>query len=177
LAGLLGQNWLLQSAAGGIGMVALTGEDDAAVVRSIRQIKALTRRPFCINLIVDYPYEQQLKTILEEGVPIVSLFWGDLAPLVKRIHSAGAQVIMQGGSTDEAKRAVDNGVDIIAAQGWEAGGHVRGTVATLPLIPGVVEAVAPTHVVAAGGIVDGRGLAAVLALGRFRRMDRDAFAG
>jgi nitronate monooxygenase len=69
------------------------------------------------------------------------------------------------GSAEDAKRAVDCGVDIVVAQGWEAGGHIRGTVATMPLVPAVVDAVSPVPVVAAGGIADGRGLAAVLALG------------
>jgi len=69
------------------------------------------------------------------------------------------------GTAADAKRAVDAGVDIVVAQGWEAGGHVRGMVATMPLVPAVVDAVGPVPVVAAGGIADGRGLAAVLALG------------
>src|SRR5881398_1878860 len=69
------------------------------------------------------------------------------------------------GSAVEARRVRDVGVDILVAQGWEAGGHVWGQVATLPLVPCVVDAVAPAPVVAAGGIADGRGLAAVLALG------------
>src|SRR5258707_7091582 len=69
------------------------------------------------------------------------------------------------GSAADARRAVDGGVDIVIAQGWEAGGHVRGMVATMPLVPAVVDAVSPVPVVAAGGIADGRGLAAVLALG------------
>ncbi len=68
-------------------------------------------------------------------------------------------------SAEEAKQALDEGADIVVAQGWEAGGHVRGSVATLPLVPAVVDAVAPSPVVAAGGIADGRGLAAVMALG------------
>ena len=73
--------------------------------------------------------------------------------------------MMSIGSVDEAKRAADAGVDVIVAQGWEAGGHVRGTVANMALIPRVVDEVAPLPVVAAGAISDGRGLAAALALG------------
>ena len=69
------------------------------------------------------------------------------------------------GSAAEARQAVEAGVDVIVAQGWEAGGHVWGQVATLPLVPAVVDAVAPVPVIAAGGVADGRGLAAVLMLG------------
>src|SRR5258708_2917757 len=68
-------------------------------------------------------------------------------------------------SDADSRRAVDGGVDIVIAEEWEARGHVRGMVATMPLVPGVVDAVPPTPVVAAGGIADGRGLAAALALG------------
>src|SRR4051794_14145063 len=69
------------------------------------------------------------------------------------------------GSAEEARRAVACGADIVVAQGWEAGGHVWGAVATLPLVPAVVDAVAPVPVIAAGGIGDARGVAAVLVLG------------
>ena len=69
------------------------------------------------------------------------------------------------GSAEEARRAVGCGVDIVVAQGWEAGGHVWGRVATLPLVPAVHDAVAPVPVIAAGGIGDARGVAAVFALG------------
>jgi nitronate monooxygenase len=69
------------------------------------------------------------------------------------------------GRAEEARRAAGYGVDIVVAQGWEAGGHVKGGVATLPLVPAVVDAVAPVPVIAAGGIGDARGVAAVLALG------------
>ena len=68
-------------------------------------------------------------------------------------------------SAEEARRAVASGVDVIVAQGWEAGGHVWGQIATLPLVPAVVDAVAPVPVIAAGGIGDARGVAAVFALG------------
>ena len=69
------------------------------------------------------------------------------------------------GTAEEARRAVASGVDVVVAQGREAGGHVWGNVATLPLVPAVVDAVAPVPVIAAGGIGDARGVAAVLALG------------
>ncbi len=114
---------------------------------------------------MSYPYDEELEVCIEQRVPVMSFFWGDPSPHVERCHAAGATVLLQVGSVEEARRAVDAGVDIIVAQRWEAGGHVRGDVATLPLVPSVVDAVAPVPVVAAGGIADGRGLAAVLALG------------
>lgn len=153
------------SNAGGLGMLALSTADADDIRREIRETRALTRRPFGINLILEWPEDEQLDVCLEEGVPIVSFFWGDPARLVARAHDGGAVVLHSVGSADEARRAVDAGIDIVVAQGWEAGGHVRGTVATLPLTRAVVTAVTPTPVVAAGGITDGRGLAAVLALG------------
>ena len=84
---------------------------------------------------------------------------------VPRAKASGAIVLHTVGSVADAKQAVKCGVDIVVAQGWEAGGHIRGTVATMPLVPAVVDAVSPVPVVAAGGIADGRGLAAALALG------------
>ena len=96
---------------------------------------------------------------------IVSLFLGDPAGYVEQVHDAGGLVLRTVGSAEEARRAVASGVDVIVAQGWEAGGHVGGQIATLPLVPAVVDAVAPVPVIAAGGIGDARGVAAVLALG------------
>jgi NAD(P)H-dependent flavin oxidoreductase YrpB (nitropropane dioxygenase family) len=98
-------------------------------------------------------------------VPAISFFWNDPGKLVARAKAGGAVVLQTVDNARGARVAVDNGVDIVVAQGWEAGGHVRGTVATLPLIPAVIDAVGDTPVVAAGGIADARGLAAVLALG------------
>ena len=146
-------------------MLALSFVDLDGVRRQIRETKALTQRPFGVNLILDFDQQERLAACLEEGVSIISLFWGDPAPLVGRIHEAGAVVLHTAADAADARRAVEAGVDIIVAQGWEAGGHVRGQMTSLCLIPSVVDAVAPTPVVAAGGIADGRGLAAVLALG------------
>lgn len=146
-------------------MLALWRADADTLRRQIRETRALTNRPFAVNLNMQFPQEERLAICLEEGVPVISFFWRDPSALVPRAKDAGAIVLHTVGSAADAKRAVDCGVDVVVAQGWEAGGHVRGTVATLPLIPAVVDAVSPAPVVAAGGIADGRGLAAVLALG------------
>jgi NAD(P)H-dependent flavin oxidoreductase YrpB (nitropropane dioxygenase family) len=146
-------------------MLALSRADIDTMRGRIRETRALTSRPFGVNLILEFPQEERLAACLDEGIAIISFFWRDPASLVPRAKAGGAIVLHTVGSADEAKRAVDCGVDIVVAQGWEAGGHVRGTVATMPLVPTVVDAVEPTPVVAAGGIADGRGLAAALALG------------
>jgi NAD(P)H-dependent flavin oxidoreductase YrpB (nitropropane dioxygenase family) len=153
------------SNAGGLGMLVPWRATLDAVRRQIREIRGLTRRPFGVNLNLEFPQEERLAVCLAEGVPVISFFWRDPSALVARAKAGGATVLHSVGSVTEALRAVQCGVDVIVAQGWEAGGHVRGTVATLPLVPAVIDAVAPTPVIAAGGIADGRGLAAVLALG------------
>ncbi|MGE0857768.1 MAG: NAD(P)H-dependent flavin oxidoreductase [Gammaproteobacteria bacterium] len=94
----------------------------------------------------------------------VLLSFGDVAPFAARIHAAGAVLIAQVQSVAAARAAAEAGAQVIVAQGGEAGGH-GGQRATLPLVPAVVDAVAPLPVVAAGGIADGRGLAAALLLG------------
>ena len=153
------------SNAGALGMISLSWSEPDEVQSMIAEMRDRSDRPFGVNLILQWPQEERLKQVVDLGVPIVSFFWGDPAPLVPIAHAGGALVMHTVGSAEEARRAVEAGVDIVVAQGWEAGGHVWGSVACLPLIPAVVDAVAPVPVVAAGGIGDGRGLAAVLALG------------
>src|ERR1700723_2286700 len=151
------------SNAGALGMLTLTWSTPAGDV--IRQTAALTDRPFCGNLVLTSDQHGRLDESLQAGLRIVSLFLGDPTDYIEQVHDAGGLVLCTVGSAEEARRAVANGVDVIVAQGWEAGGHVRGQIATLPLVPAVVDAVAPVPVIAAGGIGDARGVAAVLALG------------
>jgi NAD(P)H-dependent flavin oxidoreductase YrpB (nitropropane dioxygenase family) len=108
---------------------------------------------------------ERLAAALAAGVRIVSFFWGDASTMIGEAREAGATVFVTVGTAEEGRAAAAVGADVVVAQGWEAGGHVWGTVSTLALVPRVVDAVAPVPVVAAGGIADGRGLAAVLALG------------
>ena len=95
----------------------------------------------------------------------MSLFWGDPSPYLDEIREGRARSLFTASSAMEARQAAEMGAEVIVAQGFEAGGHVRGVVSTLPLVPAVVDAVSPVPVIAAGGIADGRGLAAALALG------------
>ncbi len=152
------------SNAGALGSVALAWADDAGDV--VRKTAALTGRPFAGNFVLSRSDQQhRLDEALSAGLRIVSFLFGDPDSYVDSVHDAGGLVLHTVGSAEEARRAAGCGVDIVVAQGWEAGGHVWGGVATLPLVPAVVDAVAPVPVIAAGGIGDARGVAAVLALG------------
>src|SRR5499426_1088611 len=153
------------SNAGGLGILQAQFCPPPVFREEIRRVRALTARPFGVNLLLHFPVEDQVTVCLEERVPVLSFFWGDPTPYVERAHAAGVKVFHQVGSVAEACRAAVAGVDVIIAQGVEAGGHVAGEVSTLALLPRVVDAVAPRPVAAAGGIGDARGVVAVLALG------------
>ncbi len=153
------------SNAGGLGTLPLSWNTPDEVRGCVAETAALTDRPFGVNLIREWDQRERLTVAVNAGAPVISLFWGDAAGLVQEAHDEGAIVFVSVASADEAARAAAAGADVVVAQGWEAGGHVRGTVTTLALVPRVVDAVDPVPVVAAGGIADGRGLAAVLALG------------
>ena len=107
---------------------------------------------------------EQLKVILEEKVPILIIGLGDTAEVVPLAHERGILVMALAGAVKHALSHARKGADVIIAQGYEAGGHT-GTIGNFPLIPQIVDAVSPKPVVAAGGISDGRGVAAALALG------------
>src|SRR6476659_4341822 len=153
------------SNAGGLGILQAQFYAPPRFRAEIHRVRALTDRPFGVNLLLHFPSEEQVTICLEEHVPGLSLFWGDPTPYVERAHAAGVKVFHQVGSVSDAQRAARAGVDVVIAQGVEAGGHVAGEVSTLALVPRVVDAVSPRPVAAAGGIGDARGVVAVLALG------------
>ena len=153
------------SNSGGLGMLSVTWRQPEEIRTVIRKTRALTQKPFGVNLVLETDMHDRLNICLEEGVKIVSLFWGEPARYIRASHEAGALVMHSVGTVSEAEDAVSAGADVIVAQGWEAGGHVRDMISTLALVPAVVDAVRPIPVAAAGGIADGRGIAAILALG------------
>jgi NAD(P)H-dependent flavin oxidoreductase YrpB (nitropropane dioxygenase family) len=128
-------------------------------------MSTLTSRAYGANFVLDFPIEEKLNVALEHGVPVISFFWGDGSSWVSRVKKAGALAIQVVGSVDEAKRAADADFELIVAQGREAGGHVRGGLGTMSLVPQVVDAVSPLPVLAGGGIADRRGVLAAMALG------------
>jgi NAD(P)H-dependent flavin oxidoreductase YrpB (nitropropane dioxygenase family) len=151
--------------AGALGMLAASWLEPEQLRHKIRSIQALTSRSFGVNFVLVWPQEERVALAIEEGVRIFSFFWGDVEPYARLVHDAGGLVLHSIGSVAEAQRAVDQGADVVVAQGWEAGGHVRGEVALSVLVPAVCDAIGPRPVIAAGGIADGRGLVAALALG------------
>jgi nitronate monooxygenase len=156
------------SNAGGLGVVG--GFPSTVVADRIDETRALTKRPFGANLIIASAFDQKevqgrFEAIVASRVPLLVLFEGDPTPYVKDAHANGVRVFIQVGSPDEARAAADAGVDGIIAQGFEAGGHVIARHGMFVNLPTIVEAVAPVPVLASGGIADGRGLAAALALG------------
>jgi NAD(P)H-dependent flavin oxidoreductase YrpB (nitropropane dioxygenase family) len=138
----------------------------ARVIREhIRETRRRTSKPFGAGLLLPLLEGGEVEACVEERVPVLLFFWGDVAPHVEKAKRAGIRVFAQVGSVGEAKAAAAAGVDAIVAQGYEAGGHVRGTTPLATLIPEVRQAVAPLPVIAAGGIATGRGLVAALGLG------------
>ena len=107
---------------------------------------------------------RQVDMILEEDVDVFAAALGDPGWMVPQAHEKGVKVMGLAGSVRNAQRQIAAGVDIVVAQGTEAGGHT-GRIATMPLVPQIVDAISPKPVVAAGGIANGRGIAAALALG------------
>ena len=152
------------SEAGGLGILGslFTGAEDLRA--EISRTRELTPRPFGVNHVIGQLDRETFEMTLDEGPAVLSLAWGVEQRLTDLAHEHGIKVIHQVTTLQEAESAVAAGADVIVAQGTEGGGHVGG-ISTLPFVPAVVDAVAPTPVVAAGGIADGRGVAAALMLG------------
>jgi nitronate monooxygenase len=153
------------SNAGGCGLLGLGGVPAAAVPELLRATRAATERPFGAGLLLPLLEPAALEACLSSDLACLVLFWGDVAPFVPRARKHGIRVFAQVGSVDEARAAVQGGAAAVIAQGFEAGGHVRGTASLFALLPAVVRAIAPVPVVAAGGIATGAGVAAALAAG------------
>ena len=155
------------SSAGGFGCLGASTMKIGRMVDEMAAVRALTSTPFGVDLLTAIPggMVEQVERIIEGGASVFVAGLGVPAEVVDLCHSHGLLVVNMCGKVDHARRALDAGCDMVVAQGTEAGGHT-GQVATMPLVPQVVDAVGSAiPVVAAGGIVDGRGLAAALALG------------
>lgn len=154
------------SNAGGCGVMGSSYRYPDLNEEHLARVRALTDRPFGVNAIIASERNAAVaQRWIELGAPLLVLFWGDASPFVDRARGRGTKVFLQVGSVDEAKAAAAAGVDAVIAQGFEAGGHVKGTTSLWSLLPAVVDAVHPVPVLASGGIADGRGLAAAIALG------------
>ena len=155
------------SAAGGLGMVGVnSGRDAGWVAEQATIARGEAGRPFGFGLMAwaleDNP--RQLDAVVAERPALVSVSFGPFERYVAPLREAGSTVTTQVGNVDEARRALDAGVDLLVVRGAEAGGHGRDDVATLPLLQAVLD-LADVPVLAAGGIATARGLAAVLAAG------------
>ncbi len=154
------------SIAGGFGMLGGTSSGGPDWLRAqIRAVRAKTSRPFGVGFISSFPgLDDLVQVAIEERVAAINHSFADPTPYVAPAHAGGVRVFAQVQTVAQATRAARAGVDVIIAQGTEAGGHT-GLAGTLALVPAGVDAVAGLPVVSAGGIADGRGLAAVLLLG------------
>jgi nitronate monooxygenase len=153
------------SEAGALGTIALAGMSPEEIHAEIAAARALTKKPLVVNLLVPFLGAGVLEALAREPIDAVTLFWGDPEEHIPAAKRLGLRVVWQTGSVDEAVRAKRAGADAIIAQGFEAGGHVRGIVTTLVLVPAVREVIGNLPLLAAGGLADGHGLAAALALG------------
>jgi NAD(P)H-dependent flavin oxidoreductase YrpB (nitropropane dioxygenase family) len=152
--------------AGAMGAFGVGKLPPEAVQGSIAAIRAATDGAININFITIFTTDDHITLCEQLRPPVVSFHWGHPPrPWIDRLKTAGISVWEQVGSVAAAKIAADEGIDVIIAQGSEAGGHNYGSLPIFALLPAIIDAVNPTMVLAAGAISDGRGVAGALALG------------
>lgn len=155
------------SSAGGFGCLGASTMSESKMVEEIAATRAATAQPFGVDLLTAMPGDltHSVELVIEGGASAFVAGLGVPSSVVDLCHQHGLAVVSMCGKVEHARRAADAGCDLVVAQGTEAGGHT-GTVATFPLVPMIVDAVGDRiPVAAAGGVFDGRGLAAALALG------------
>jgi nitronate monooxygenase len=161
------------SGAGGFGVLGATipfpnPARPEEVRRQIRAVRERTDRPFGVGVNPGFPDSAEILTVaLEERVAAVTCSFADPGPMIAAAHAAGVKVLVQVQTIERAVRAAHLGAAVITAQGTDAGGHcgLNGTLAFVPAVADAIAPIAEIPVVAAGGVADGRGLAAVLLLG------------
>lgn len=152
------------SNAGGLGIIAAMNMDGEQLRSEIRRLKTLTDKPFGVNVMLMSPYAEQVSdVVIEEQVPVLTTGAGNPLIYMKKWLAAGIKVIPVVASVALAQMVAKRGASAVIAEGGESGGHI-GEANTLPLVPQVVDGV-DIPVIAAGGIADGRGMAAAFMLG------------
>lgn len=169
MAGVVSREFVAAASnSGGLGILGCTRMNPAKVSSLVFQIREKTERPFGLNVLLCQAHELLISVILDARPAVLSTAWAypeyDLRGLFNRVHAHGIRVLHMVSTVDDATRAAEAGADVIVAQGSEGGGHT-GLIGAMVFVRQVVKLVQPIPVVAAGGIVDGAGVAAALALG------------
>jgi nitronate monooxygenase len=147
-------------------MIGGTGAQPDWLSEQIERVRKQTDRPFGIGFVTSAPdTEALMEVVIEHRVPVISHAFGDATDYIRTASDLGIRTMVQVQTVAQARAAAEAGASVIAAQGMEAGGHTGFVSGVLPLVPAVIDVVGDIPVVAAGGIGDGRGLAAVLMLG------------